>query len=350
MLAVKDISKSFGQKPALVGVSLDVQAGQVTALLGPSGCGKSTLLHIIAGLETPDSGSISWQGQSVDGLPTHRRGFGLMFQDYMLFPHLDVSKNVAFGLQNTAMERGAIPARVSELLELVGLDGFQHREVGTLSGGEQQRVALARALAPGPRLLMLDEPLGALDRALRESLLAELQHILARLNQTTIYVTHDQDEAFAIADRVAVMQAGKIEQISSPTALYQRPASPFVARFLGLDNLLPGRLEDGLFRTDVGAFQADSRPNSSRSTRGTLLLRPDQARLASQGAGQIPGRVLQKSFGTRLQQLLVESADTQLKFDFAASIKLPEVGDSIALDLVVETFQVFWEDAVSETL
>ena len=345
MLALKDISKTFGEKLALAGVSLDVNPGEIVALLGPSGCGKSTLLHIIAGLETADRGSVAWQGQPLERVPTYQRGFGLMFQDYMLFPHLNVAKNIAFGLQNQPNSPAAIAARVDELLSLVGLKGYGDRDVSTLSGGEQQRVALARSLAPGPRLLMLDEPLGALDRALREDLLAELQHILAELSQTAIYVTHDQDEAFSFADRVAVMQAGAIEQISSPTEMYRRPASPFVARFLGLTNLLPGQLDGDQFQTSFGSLPTTQPAPAGTTSQGLLLIRPDQARLAAAGEGQIVGAVLQKSFGTRLQQLVVEAAEHQLKFDFAASIELPQVGETVRLDLASETFQVFWKDS-----
>jgi ABC-type Fe3+/spermidine/putrescine transport system ATPase subunit len=215
-LLVKDVHKSFGQTRALAGVSFDIQPGETLALLGPSGCGKSTLLNVIAGLETPDHGEVHWDGMPLAGMPAHKRGFGLMFQDYALFPHLSVARNVAFGLEVAKQERQAIESRVDEMLALVGLEDYAQREPDTLSGGEQQRVALARALAPGPRLLMLDEPLGALDRALREDLLKELRYILQQIHQTALYVTHDQEEAFSIADRVAVMRLGRTEQVGTP--------------------------------------------------------------------------------------------------------------------------------------
>jgi ABC-type Fe3+/spermidine/putrescine transport system ATPase subunit len=192
LLQIENITKRFGDKAALQGINFDVIDGEILAILGPSGCGKSTLLSIIAGLETPDQGTIGWQGVPILDTPTHRRGFGLMFQDYALFPHMNVFENIAFGLKMVGLQHDAIQARVSGTLELVGLTGFADRDVNTLSGGEQQRVALARALAPRPRLLMFDEPLGSVDRTLRERLLFDLHHISKDVNQTALYVTHDQ--------------------------------------------------------------------------------------------------------------------------------------------------------------
>src|SRR5574341_1906331 len=207
MLELLSITKSFGSTRALDNVSLTVSAGEIVSLLGPSGCGKSTLLAIAAGLETPDEGEVRWAKENLAGVPAHRRRFGLMFQDYALFPHRDVFDNVAFGLRMQNSPGGEIARKVREALALVNLAGFERRDVNTLSGGEAQRVALARALAPRPRLLMLDEPLGALDRALREQLTGELRSLLREFGQTAIYVTHDQQEAFGIADTILVMQS-----------------------------------------------------------------------------------------------------------------------------------------------
>nr|WP_123372146.1 ABC transporter ATP-binding protein [Cellulomonas sp. PhB150] len=219
--------------PAVDRVSVDVAPGEVLALLGPSGCGKSSLLRAVAGLEPLASGSVTWDGVSVADVPVHRRGFGLVFQDGQLFTHRDVLGNVAYGL------RGSGQARVSELLELVGLAGYERRAVATLSGGERQRVALARALAPSPRLLLLDEPLSALDRSLRERLAVDLRAVLVATGTTAVLVTHDQDEAFAVADRVAVIAAGVLLQVASPPDLWRRPASREVARFLGYEAFVP---------------------------------------------------------------------------------------------------------------
>lgn len=238
MLCAEDIRKTFDATPVLRGVSLNVAEGEILCLLGPSGCGKTTLLRIIAGLEKPDSGSVKLDEVDLDGIPPYQRGFGLMFQDFALFPHLNVADNVAFGLQMSGLGRAAIRHRVGEVLNLVGMAAFGARSVNSLSGGEQQRVALARSLAPQPKLLMLDEPLGSLDAALRERLVVELRETLKQAGVTSLYVTHDQSEAFAIADQIAVMNDGQIEQIGTPEALYLHPQTVFTAQFLGVNNLL----------------------------------------------------------------------------------------------------------------
>jgi thiamine transport system ATP-binding protein len=218
---------------AVRGVSLDLAPGEVLALLGPSGCGKSSLLRAVAGLEPVAGGSIAWDGRDLAGVPVHRRGFGLMFQEGQLFPHRDVAGNVAFGLQMAGVKRSAAAGRVAELLDVVGLAGYAQRPVATLSGGERQRVALARALAPEPQLLLLDEPLSALDRGLRDRLAADLRAALVATGTTALFVTHDHDEAFTVADRVAVMDAGRLLQVAAPEDLWRAPASRRVAEFLG---------------------------------------------------------------------------------------------------------------------
>jgi thiamine transport system ATP-binding protein len=230
-LSLRDVVVRYGSSRAVDGVSLDVAPGSVVALLGPSGCGKSSLLRAVAGLEPLAAGSVCWDGVSLAGVPVHRRGFGLMFQDGQLFAHRSVAGNVGYGLP-----RGS---DVTPLLELVGLAGYASRAVATLSGGERQRVALARALAPAPRLLLLDEPLSALDRALRERLAVDLRAALVATGTTAVFVTHDQDEAFAVADRVAVMSAGRLLQVDEPAALWTRPVSREVASFLGYEAFVP---------------------------------------------------------------------------------------------------------------
>ena len=230
---------------AVDGVSLDVAAGEIVALLGPSGCGKSSLLRAVAGLEPLAGGSVAFDGEDLAGVPVHRRGFGLLFQDGQLFPHRDVGRNVAYGLEAQGVPRAERAARVAELLADVGLAGYAGRSVATLSGGEKQRVALARALAPRPRLLLLDEPLSALDRRLRERLAVDVRDTLKATGTTAVFVTHDHDEAFTVADRVAVMDAGRLLQVAAPDVLLRAPAGPRVAEFLGL---APGA--DELVRTD----------------------------------------------------------------------------------------------------
>ncbi len=261
-LAVRGLVRRYGELPAVDGIDLDVGTGEVVAILGPSGCGKTTLLRLVAGLEMADAGTVSWDGRDLAGVPPHRRDFGLMFQDHVLFPHRDVAGNVGFGLRMRGEPAARVAERVAEALELVGLAGFGDRAVSSLSGGEAQRVALARALAPEPRLLMLDEPLGSLDRVLREELVVELRSLLRRIGSTAIYVTHDHDEAFTVADRVVVMRGGRVEQAGTPEQLWRSPVSPFVARFLGWENVADGDAE----RT------------------GAVAIRPDGLRLAADGA------------------------------------------------------------------
>jgi len=242
MLRVEDVTVAFAGKPALDGVSLEVADGEVVTILGPSGSGKTTLLRVIAGLQRPSSGRVVLDGVDLAPVPPHRRGIGLVFQDHALFHHRDVWGNVAFGLRMQGAAAPEIEQRVERLLALVGLAGYERRSVATLSGGEQQRVALARALAPEPRVLLLDEPLGSLDRRLRDRLLDELEGIFDALSVTAVYVTHDQAEAFALGDRVAVMRDGRIVQTGTADELWAAPVDEDVARFLGLANVDDGRV------------------------------------------------------------------------------------------------------------
>jgi thiamine transport system ATP-binding protein len=276
MLQVSQLTVRFDGTPALDGADLTVADRSIHVLMGPSGSGKSTILRAIAGLEDPDSGEIAWNGASVLGVPVHKRGFGLMFQDYALFPHRDVAGNVAFGLRMQGLGSAVIRARVSEVLELVGLPGFGDRSVGTLSGGERQRVALARTLAPHPRLVLLDEPLGALDRSLREHLLVEMRSIFNQVDATVLYVTHDREEAFTIADRVAIIRDGKIVADDTPEGLWHRPADGWTARFIGLENLCAAsRLA-----------QLGIHPPSDRSTMGVIP--PEAITLSPTGEHEAP--------------------------------------------------------------
>ena len=242
MLEVAHVTVQFEERRALDDVSLEVGGGEVVAVLGPSGSGKTTLLRVIAGLQRPDSGRVLLEGRDLSPVQPHRRGIGYVFQDHALFQHRDVAGNVAFGLRMRNEPKEAIQRRTHELLDLVGLAGFGRRSVTTLSGGEQQRVALARALAPEPRILLLDEPLGSLDRRLRDRLLEDLDRIFEQVGVTAVYVTHDQTEAFALGDRVAVMREGKIVQTGAPDDVWAHPVDVDTARFLGFRNVRGDRV------------------------------------------------------------------------------------------------------------
>jgi ABC-type Fe3+/spermidine/putrescine transport system ATPase subunit len=339
LLEIRHLCKSYPDGWALHDVSFVVEEGENLCLLGPSGCGKTTLLRLIAGLEPPDSGRVLVDGEDVTSVSPHLRGFGLMFQEYALFPHKDVFGNVAFGLQMQGLSRGSVAARVTEVLELVGLEGFERRDVNQLSGGERQRVALARSLAPQPRLLMLDEPLGALDRALRERLMDELPGILRKAGVTAITVTHDQEEAFALADRVVLMRAGRVVQTGTPEEVYRSPVSAWAAHFLGLTNLLearmlgPGQVESVVGTLQVEGLQPEFHDGDLRSE-VQLLIRPEAAQLDEAGPNLLGGVVTECSFRGEFCRLGVRHASgVELTFSFPATVALPAPGEPVTLSL-----------------
>ncbi|MFE5855069.1 ABC transporter ATP-binding protein [Streptomyces sp. NPDC056500] len=276
LLRLDEVTVRFGPRAVLDAVRLDVVEHEIVCVLGPSGSGKSTLLRVVAGLQRADAGRVLLSGVDQSGVPVHRRGVGMMFQDHQLFPQRDVAGNLAFGLRMHGTAKAEQQRRIAELLELVGLPDAQKRAVSSLSGGEQQRVALARALAPEPRLLMLDEPLGQLDRGLRERLVIELRELFGRLGTTVLAVTHDQGEAFALADRVVVMHEGRIAQTGAPLEVWQRPADEFVARFLGFDNVVSATVSGTAARTAWGKVPV---PDGSAQGEQRLLVRPAGVRL-----------------------------------------------------------------------
>jgi putative spermidine/putrescine transport system ATP-binding protein len=290
-LTLDALSKRFGAQTVVDSVNLDVRPGELIVLLGPSGCGKTTTLRMIAGFVPPSAGDIRLDGISITALPPHRREMGIVFQSYALFPHLSVARNIAFGLEMRRMASAAAQARVAEMLRLTKLEAFAARLPRQLSGGQQQRVALARALAIQPRVLLLDEPLSNLDAALRQEMAREIRILQQHGGITTIMVTHDQNEAMALADRLVVMHEGCVQQIGTPEAVHSRPATPFVARFMGGSNIVTGRLDGDRMVSRDGAAIALAR-HYTGTGEATLAVRPDSVRLVPAGAaGRAAGEV-----------------------------------------------------------
>ncbi len=305
MLRLENLTRRFGETVAVDGVSLDVAAGEFLTLLGPSGCGKTTTLRMIAGFETPTSGRIVVGDRNVSALPPQKRDVGMVFQNYALFPHLDVWENVAFGLKSRGDRRDTLAPAVERALALVEMEPYARRKVQALSGGQQQRVALARALAPEPPLLLLDEPLSNLDAALRERTRDELRALLKRLGMTAVFVTHDQEEAFALSDRVAVLNRGRLQQLGTPEDLYGAPANAFVASFLGRANFFAATVDsvDGdhaLCRLAAGgAWRARLAGDAPRAASAAvrLMVRPEALELAPEGTPvAISARVADRRF------------------------------------------------------
>ena len=297
VIRFRDVVKRFGGTVAVEAVTFQVEAGETISLLGPSGCGKTTTLRLISGFEEPDKGTIEIAGQSVIGKRPYERNVGLLFQHYALFPHMTVFENVAYGLKHRRWPKAQIPGRVDEMLRLVRLQGFGDRRPGQMSGGQQQRVALARVLATKPQLVLLDEPLSALDAKLREELRLELKQILTAVGSTTIVVTHDQDEAMSLADRIIVMNAGRIVQQGTPEEIYARPQSRFVASFIGRANWFHGRISgtghDGyaLFSADIGTTLT-IRDNGIAEGEWSLCVRPERMEVTGSDAPARPGENL----------------------------------------------------------
>jgi ABC-type Fe3+/spermidine/putrescine transport system ATPase subunit len=303
-LVLDGLDKSFGGNAILRGLSLEVGQGEVLALLGPSGSGKTTALRLIAGFESPDRGSVRVGGENVTPLPPERRRFGMVFQHYALFPHLDIAENVAFGL-DPRLSRAEVATRVAAALALVDLPGYEKRRVGEISGGQQQRVALARALAPEPRVLLLDEPLSNLDPSLRERTRRELRRAIERVGITTVLVTHEQDEAFHLGDRVAVLHGGRLHQVGPPEELYEQPATRFVAGFVGRASGVVGTLEpDGtvLIGGKGGPVRwsgtaAPELDGAAPASPVELVVRPESLALRPPGTpGALTGRVTERRF------------------------------------------------------
>lgn len=315
-------------------LSLEIHAGETLAILGPSGCGKTTTLRLIAGLERPDAGQVLFAGRDVTPLPIERRDVGMVFQNYALFPNLNVADNIGYGLKVRKVPRADREQRCAELLELVGLQGYGHRAIHELSGGQRQRVALARAVAPRPRVLLLDEPLAALDAQLRERLRSELGQLLRELAITAVFVTHDQGEAMALGDRILVMERGRIAQLATPRALYQQPANAFVANFIGTLNAFAvlGRTANGV-QVNGGEL-----PWSASELPATLYCRPEHLQV-TRAPGHVRGRLLGQFFQGAQSRLLVDVGGAQPLSVDSSDDRLHAPGDLI--NLAVEPQRVF---------
>jgi putative spermidine/putrescine transport system ATP-binding protein len=343
-ISLKDVTKRYGTLTTVDRVSLDIGQGEFVAFLGPSGCGKTTTLRMIAGLTLASEGSIGFGARDVTDLPPYLRNAGLVFQGYALFPHMSVAQNVAFGLEMRKVGGAGAQRRVMEALALVKLDHLADRLPRQLSGGQQQRVALARAIVYEPEVLLLDEPLSALDAKLRHEVRADLRRLQSKLGLTTIFVTHDQDEALSVADRIVVMSAGKVEQVGTPREIYQRPASRFVAEFIGLTNIFAGAVEaGGRFRTAGGeslAIPAGTRGDGVSA----LAIRPEQIVLRRAGAeecadaGCLPATIEDIVYRGALTELVVRTASGMPLIVHRQNSDLPEADAPRPGDAVIASW------------
>jgi putative spermidine/putrescine transport system ATP-binding protein len=334
-LRLENASKTFPDGTrALLPTSLQIETGEVVSLLGPSGCGKTTLLRIIAGLETPDAGTTVWfDDDDVTARPVEKRNVGMVFQSYALFPNMSVRQNIGYGLKMQGLSKPEIDARVEEVMQLCQLEPFAERSTRALSGGQSQRVALARAFAPRPRLLLLDEPLSALDAALRDTLRDELAVLLRKFEITAIFVTHDQNEALAIADRVAVMSNGRVEQIGTPPELYRNPASAFVARFVGNAMALGGHIEGATLRLPGGALSLPRAGDGQEA-----YVRAEDVRLSD--AGPLAGRIRSVTFLGTHYRIGIEGVTEDMLYAMHPGLSAPVIGDMVRLDITAEALML----------
>ncbi len=309
-LRLDSLEKRFGELAVTRQVSIGAGKGEIVALLGPSGSGKTTVLRLVAGFEAPDAGRILVEGEDVTALPPERRRFGMVFQHYALFPHMTVGENVAFGLASDGAAPAAARARVTEMLALAGLEGFEDRRVTAISGGQQQRVALARALAPNPRVLLLDEPLSNLDPTLREKTRRELKRAIRKVGITTLFVTHEQEEAFELGDRVAVLNQGRLEQLGTPEELFERPATRFVATFVGRSSVVPVVWRGGARIPGGPAWPAVAGGGLKEDSDADLVLRPEGLAFAAGPAAEaLEGTVVERRYAGRAAYFLVATTE-----------------------------------------
>lgn len=336
ILQIQNVTKTFGASAALKGVSLDVREGEFLTLLGPSGCGKTTLIRIIAGFETPTAGEVKIDGQSILSSPPYRRPLGMVFQNLALFPHLTVAENIGYGLKMRREPPAAIRSKVERSLAMVGLEGYGARYIGQISGGQKQRVALARAIVMEPRVLLLDEPLGALDMKIRRQMQTELKLIQEKLGTTFIFVTHDQEEALTMSDRVAVFRNGLIDQVSDPATIYEKPQTRFVAEFVGDTNFFEGVVQAGAVRLDCPELGCEFDLPDSRFAAGSAVgisLRPQHLKLAPAGNVRLQARVERRVYAGQNTRLWLQAGARTLIADWPAQDgqPLPAQGEAVGL-------------------
>ncbi len=344
IIDLKNISVSFDGQPILKNLNLYIRDGEFITLLGPSGCGKTTTLRIIAGFLEPDSGEVVFEGKVINGMPAYKRQVNTIFQRYALFPHLNVYENIAFGLKQQKLPKEVIRKTVEEMLALVNLKGFEKRSVASLSGGQQQRVAIARALAVKPRVLLLDEPLGALDLKLRKDMQVELKAIQKRLGITFIYVTHDQEEALSMSDTIVVMDNGEIQQIGTPTDIYNEPKNAFVADFIGESNILDGIMhEDFSVEFHGMRFQCVDKGFGSEEP-VDVVIRPEDVDIVPPDAGMLRGTVTSVTFKGVHYEIIVDIRGFKWMIQTTA---YAAVGDEIGLSIKPEEIQVMKKSAYS---
>jgi len=342
ILDVTNLSSSYEGQPLLKDITFSLKKGEILCLLGPSGAGKTTLLRLLAGLEKEDSGIVTFGNLNIQPIPSHKRNFGMMFQEYALFPHKNVFENVSFGLEMKKWPLKIRQEKVAGMLEIVGLKGFAHRAIDELSGGERQRVALARSLAPEPRLLLLDEPLGSLDRTLRDRLATEIRSILKAFNVTALFVTHDQSEAFSVADKVAILHEGRLEQFDSPENIYRTPANATVARFLGFKNIIYGKRAKGdLFYSAIEQLHLATENGDTENC--TLLIRPEGARIIQaeeliKNEIALTGKIIKLQFQGATYKMQIEVDGHMLFFDLPIDPIPPGIGDPVHLAIRTSSF------------
>ncbi len=340
IIELKNVTKNFEDQQVLKGINLEIHENEFLTLLGPSGCGKTTTLRIIAGFEEPSGGQVLFEGMDISKVPPYKREINTVFQKYALFPHMNVFDNVAFGLNIKKMDKMIIKSRVERMLDLVGLDGFGSRDVTLLSGGQQQRVAIARALVNEPKVLLLDEPLGALDAKLRKEMQTELKKIQHEVGITFVYVTHDQEEALSMSDTVVIIHDGAIQQIGSPLDVYNEPENRFVAEFIGESNIIEGVMKEDYLVSFDGMDIPCSDKGFPENEPVDIVIRPEDIMLVDPGKAQIRGRVKDVTFKGMHYVIIVETDKRDYKVN---TTHYTDAGPEVGLEIVPENIQVMWK-------